>query len=224
MPPASFAVRITRSYDELSGVINTWGLHCGKLIAYEHIGSRTELVHCHLLVVDLAITKERLKQITLASGIQLGGNQDWSFKTAKESTDKYITYMSKGVLQPVYSMNFDTDYIDTMRQAWRNPTQLPSKDANMIGDFRNYVYTTWNSDYGTLFRDIPTEIQYATRTEMFDANKFIYDAVRRYSFSFAFCLTKHIWNVQTGNKARSCLITFCMENDIGLDMAKILRI
>ena len=221
MPPASFAVRITRPYSDLSGMFHVWSLQCEKLLVYQHTGSQTELVHCHALIVNLRVTKERLKQLSVVPGRPLNGNQDWSFKTAKETTDKYVTYMSKGQYDPLYVMGFELDYLNRMKAEWKERSKLPHKNAKLHQDFRNHVYTQWNHDTGYLYPEAPPEV-YELYGVHFDNDKYRFDKLRKFSYNYSISL-KGEFNVQTMNLAKSLLLTFCYENEVKVDLKAVFK-
>lgn len=221
MPPTSFAVRITRPYSDLSGMFHIWSLQCEKLLVYQHTGSQTELVHCHALVVNLRVTKERLKQLSEVPGRPLNGNQDWSFKTARDLVDPYITYMSKGTYCPYYVMGYEEAFLEARRAEWKEPSKLPHKHAKLHQDFRNHVYTQWNHETGYLYPEPPPEV-HELYGHSFDNDKYIFDKLRKFSYNFSLSL-KGEFNVQTMNLAKTLLLTFCYENEVTVDLKSVFK-
>jgi len=68
------------------------------------------------------IGQEGLKKRALKL-LPLKGNQDWSFRPDEYFNDaqRYITYMSKGRLFPVYTKEFDPNEIERLRGLWEDP-------------------------------------------------------------------------------------------------------
>lgn len=105
----------------LKDVINDWSDKVGKILCYEHQGSETEKIHVHLLIMESPVKDERLKRIARAR-IELSGNEDWSWKKCDMNKVKeYMTYMTKGVLRPVFVKNFSTAEVEEARSRWVEP-------------------------------------------------------------------------------------------------------
>lgn len=119
------ALRITRPYSDLASVFQS--LEAEKIVVYQHDDSNR--VHIHALILNCPIlviaVKRRIEKV-------LGkvNASDWSFKTS-DITDNFITYMSKGKLDPLYVKGFDADKIDGYRLSWVAPkkqSKLSVKD------------------------------------------------------------------------------------------------
>lgn len=124
---SNYAVRITRSYDICQRAIAAWALKCDKILAYEHTGTVTEKVHVHLIMIGVTCTVDTLHNIARPLGLAtLKGNGDWSFKTKDKKygpvTDspKYITYMTKGNLEPRYNKGYTQAELDEAKASWVN--------------------------------------------------------------------------------------------------------
>jgi len=124
--PEDYFARITHSYESLARLVSRWALECDKIIVYEHVGTQTEKVHCHMVILGSRLGKKQLRNIGQGF-VDLKGNKNCSFK-ACETYDIPITYMTKGNLTPKYNKGFEEDYVEQRRAAWVEPSQVKSKD------------------------------------------------------------------------------------------------
>lgn len=111
-----YAIRITRTFDEMGTAIERIASKCKKCVVYQHEGSRP---HCHLLLVECQVSTDTLKNYLKA---QLGvvDKSDWSFKKCQENYDKYITYMSKGIHKWSYQKEFEEKFLEEKRAEWKD--------------------------------------------------------------------------------------------------------
>lgn len=138
----NLAIRVSRAYDEIRQWIEAFT--ATSVIAYQHEAdddvSRT---HVHILVLETSIKPDALK----ARFKTLYGNidkTDWSFASGfkddgkvlpitAESSQKFITYMSKGKLTPVYSVGHDPEAVLRLTQEWKEPKkQLVTKGGKFV--------------------------------------------------------------------------------------------
>ena len=125
-----YVCRITRSYNDISGLILDWSTTCEKLLVYQHPAGKsartgkTQKEHCHFLIQGCKIGLEGLKKRSKPI-IKLSGNEDWSFSD-KNYTDseKYITYMTKGRYSPVFIKNYEVTQLDQLKNAWIEPVRV----------------------------------------------------------------------------------------------------
>lgn len=118
--PYDFAVRITRSYEEVARVISRWALECDKMVVYQHEGERTGKVHIHLGIEGSRICREQLRNI--ANTILINpckGQGDWSFKVW-DKEERYIVYMSKGKHNPSYNKGYDEVYLSGLKSKYEH--------------------------------------------------------------------------------------------------------
>lgn len=125
-------MRITRTYLQLEDVIKRWKAMCDTIVVYEH-DEDANRVHCHLYLGGVNVSTKRLKQI---SGLPNLGNTLWSWKTATEDIGVYITYMSKGKMDPCYLHNFEFKDCEALRLMWVTP---PPKVSNALAQYRAFV-------------------------------------------------------------------------------------
>lgn len=208
--PSHFAVRITKSFSDLSGVVRAWALKADKMIVYEHVGDETEKVHIHLLMLGVSVDAERLKQIAQATNRNLGsGNGFWSFKTkvkkdtiSPNNSDKFITYMSKGKLEPSYNQGWDEATLARLKDAWVDQVNL-SREQKLYWEFVDYLKVTVD--------DPEVRFHYDEKLYNTDENVSILKSLSR---SWAFQYHTQIWSVRTATDAKMVFLTYCMRNNM----------
>ena len=120
MPSESYAVRITLRPDLVQPYLDVVALHCSSVVAYNH-SDNPENDHVHIFIHEAKVSKERLKQLA-APHFTGKGNQFWSWKKADDNWAMYLTYMSKGKLEPFYIKgNIDPDTCEKQRLKWVTP-------------------------------------------------------------------------------------------------------
>jgi len=94
--------------------------------------------HCHYLLLGVKVTTKRLKQL---AAMPTGGNGLWSFKEATEDPTRYITYMSKGKLEPVVCVGqqYSWKECETLRQLWIEPPAKIKPSLQRYMDFETYI-------------------------------------------------------------------------------------
>jgi len=114
-------LRISRPYEEVREVFE--GLGAESIIVYEH--DEASRVHIHALLkgcsIQLLSLKRRIEKV-----VGKVSKTDWSFKTT-EITDQFITYMSKGKLEPVFVKGFTPEQIASYRSAWIERVKVQTK-------------------------------------------------------------------------------------------------
>lgn len=134
-----YAVRITHSYEVAKPIVTQWAMKCEKLLAYEHLGETTGKIHIHLLLVNTSVDKKQLRNIAATTKIPVSGNEWMSFKVA-DLSDTYITYMSKGEIEPSYNKGYEPHVIESCRLKWVNNkvSVKLSEDDKIIKDWSEY--------------------------------------------------------------------------------------
>jgi len=127
-----YAVRISRTAEELYDVMLRWKDYCDEIVMYEH-NENANRIHCHIYLGGCDITTKRLKQV---SGLPNQGNTLWSFKQATEDISIYITYMSKGKYDPYYLHGYEFKDCERLRQLWREPPVKVSKSLKEYMEFK----------------------------------------------------------------------------------------
>lgn len=119
----NYSARVSLSYEDLSGVFTTWSESCEKMVVYQHdADDEVNRTHCHLLMLECKYkTPEALKrQLFNRLSVADKGNSFWSWKA--DSDIKFIVYMSKGKLRPVFVKNFSPAELEELRLQWKEPT------------------------------------------------------------------------------------------------------
>jgi len=121
-----YAVRVTHAWLQAQSVAHNWALRADKVLVYEH-SQQTKTAkgktHIHMLLVNTSIDKKQLRNIAKETTVPTKGNENMSFKMAEEPFGIYITYMTKGVLQPVYNKGFTPEELEQYRQNWTPPSE-----------------------------------------------------------------------------------------------------
>lgn len=217
--PYDYFIRITHSYLSLAPLLGVWALQCEKLVAYEHVGTLTEKVHCHLVMLGSRIQKKQLRNLGQPM-IDLKGNENCSFKECV-SWEQPIVYMTKGLLDAVYNKGFDPAMLIASKAKWVAPKHYIKRSQNEV------FYDSWeNNEWKKLFV-IVSDAKEAYRValgvwqpvigqenEMPDLNKYIFNAVKRYFHLYVFRESRHIWDTQTLMKYKMMVNTYCMREDI----------
>lgn len=138
----NISIRVSRAFTE----IREWmeGFKATSIIAYQHdADDEVSRTHVHMLLLESSIKPDALK----ARYKTLYGNidkTDWSFSVGfkedgkvlpitAESSQKFITYMSKGHLTPVYSQGHDPEAVLRLTQEWKEPKkQLITKGGKFV--------------------------------------------------------------------------------------------
>lgn len=119
------AVRISRSYDDLKGMWEALREECTAMIVYQHdADEETSRTHVHAVLQDLSIGVETIKyRVKSYLKTKVFCKSDWCFQTEvgrpkSAVTWDYITYMSKGTLEPVLIHNVTDNDIALKTSNW----------------------------------------------------------------------------------------------------------
>jgi len=132
-----YMVRLTHSYETAKTVVGLWAMRCDKILAYEHLGTKTGKVHIHLSLLGTNVDKKQLRNIASGAQLPVSGNEWCSFKIW-DRKDEYITYMSKGKYEPKYFTVLTPQEIQSCKDAWIN-YRHKSKDEVLYTDFVKYI-------------------------------------------------------------------------------------
>lgn len=208
MPSFHYAVRITRSYEYLQRMISHFATRCDKILAYEHCGSLTEKVHCHLLMVNCVLPADTLKkQVKTLGGAVLKGNGDWSFKTKDKKygpvTDspEYVSYMSKGMHDAKYNKGYTPEYLSECKKNWVDT----SKTSKLRLEYNAFVRTLQDID-------IPQHLTISASGTSYPG----FDIIKNRALTFAY----HTYDMicpQSMQMMKSLTLTYCYERKIDYD-------
>lgn len=119
----NYAPRITLPFHDVSGVIRMWSDACSQVVVYEHqADEEVSATHVHMILMDCKYkTAQQLKNIFYKEiETNRKGNELWSWEH-KDFTNpdlSFITYMSKGVLEPIFVKNVEQRQIENFRSKW----------------------------------------------------------------------------------------------------------
>lgn len=129
----NYAIRLTYKISEVSELFRDLKDDAKAIVVYEHNdGTRP---HIHAYVEEMNITPQTLKnRLVRLLGFK-PAKTDWSFKSGADR--KFITYMSKGNLNPVFYIGIEGAEIDGYRSQWieRKKAEPSKKSATL---------TTWD--------------------------------------------------------------------------------
>lgn len=124
------AIRLTFCYTEVQEIIEQFSNNSEGCVVYEHEkDDEVSRTHVHMYLHKCKVSTDTLKNYIRRKKGQVE-KTDWSFKTAESDPTKYITYMSKGVLTPVYFHGYLEAYIDECKRRWVDPTVSKVKLSN----------------------------------------------------------------------------------------------
>lgn len=160
----NYAPRVSMSYVELSTVLSLWAKSCESMVVYEHdADEEVATTHCHLLMIKSKYaTPEPLKRqlYEVLSNEKRKGNDLWAW-THKDYPDPdlcYITYMSKGILEPVMTQNLSSSLIESYKKKWVDrkeevrDTKKGSEFDQLLTSYEKYIKTTKIKPYITTIK------------------------------------------------------------------------
>lgn len=127
-----YAVRVTHSWLQAQCIAYLWALRADKVLVFEHsqeTKTARDKTHIHMLLVNTSIDKKQLRNLAKETNVPTKGNENMSFKMADEPFVKYITYMSKGVLQPKYNKGWTPEELEEYRLLWVDPNEYKKETA-----------------------------------------------------------------------------------------------
>lgn len=110
------AIRITKPFSDLKWFCEKLNEYSDKSIYYEHTESAR--LHVHGLIVNPTVSTDTMKN-WLRKHLGQIPKTDWSF-VAKDVNEKFITYMSKGKLEPKYVSGFSDVQVSSYRDLWED--------------------------------------------------------------------------------------------------------
>lgn len=132
-----YAVRVSIESSFLEKVFKQWSESCQKMIVYQHdADDSVNRTHCHMFLNGCKYaTPEALKrQFFKLIETTRKGNELWSWREGEfigegGGEGRYITYMSKGHLEPIFNKNYDTNYIAECKSKWTAPAKPAVGDS-----------------------------------------------------------------------------------------------
>lgn len=132
----NYAPRISLPYNDVSGVIALWAGTCDRIAVYEHsqeTQTSKDKTHIHMIMMGSKYkTPEQMKKIFyLHVKTDRKGNDLWEWTNKKWPNPdiNFITYMSKGKLQPKFVKNISPAELEELRVKWIPPTPKGVKSS-----------------------------------------------------------------------------------------------
>lgn len=228
---SNYAVRIALPFSKIERGVQSVALRADKVLAYEHVGTVTEKIHVHLVIMGARCDVKTLKSDMVKGGVVVKGatatNGDWSWKTSfkdkitKEviymddtNVKKYITYMTKGNLDPKYNKGFsDEDIADAKFQWVEPPANQASRQERLYYEFDVMVP-----------KDLPTHVVYVEQLDehttpvTWPKGKYRgFETVRNMAFKFAMEKCRGILGPGAKSMIQMLYQTYCFKHGIDMD-------
>jgi len=163
-------IRVSRTYDELQkappkdeSFIKKLSDACDVFVVYEHqADDSVNRTHIHAYVENPKVSTDTMKNwVKKTLGVVSFPKADWSFVGA---TDRgFITYLSKGNLDPLFVKGISDDEIRTLKSTWvvqpvrkgkvqyilkvENPAQQKLRQTEMVDEIRRRVNDYKGEEY-----------------------------------------------------------------------------
>lgn len=188
------AVRVFVGYAQAQRMASSWAQVSEKTAVYEHLGEKTAKVHCHFALYGCRVSTERLKQLARELGHSFKGNKDWSFKTW-DGDESYITYMTKGNLEPKYFSGYSVEELTALRSKWveKRKAGASDKDSLTFDRFMDYLDA----------KDTPCFVKFKD--------------LKAAAVSWAFEECGRIWSVNTAKMAKMLAMTYAMREGLAFE-------
>lgn len=206
-----YAVRITHTQTDIRRVINVWATRCHQVIAYEH-DEPGKKIHSHLLIKGANIEKKQLRNLGNSTGINLKGNENCSFKAYDQNTT-YLSYMSRGRIEPYYIQNFTTEEIQTAKEAWVPPQEYVKLGSNehLYNEFEKHILMGSEDVFETnVYKDYLKSYDYLNKMDT--TPRFEY--IRRKAHYYAFVKNRQIATPKFFNEFKMLVATFCFREGV----------
>lgn len=133
-----FAVRITRDFDQLRPFFDRVKLHPQSVcIVFQHDSDEdVSRTHVHAMISANVGSTDTLKR-WVKDAVGPVDRYDWSFTRCREE-DKYITYMSKGKLDPCLVHGIEYEKVTALRGSWVEPQVVTNPEKGKREDVTSY--------------------------------------------------------------------------------------
>jgi len=124
---SNYAIRITKSYDDLSGIFLKYNETSNVVVVYQHPDEGN--VHCHILLMECTVSTDTLKNY-IRKVVGQVERSEWSFK-AGANLD-FISYMSKGKYDPCHTHGIAVDEIAKYKSKGYDGKAVRLEDGKLI--------------------------------------------------------------------------------------------
>jgi len=196
--PHDYFVRVTYSYDKIASMVSLWSCRSEKLVVYEHVGEKTEKIHCHILILGCNIHKKQLRNLG-STCVSLKGNELCSFKECDQHWKTACVYMTKGKLDPKYLKGFSQDEAEKWKSEFVEPPHSEKVSSR-------------EKLYNEFFQVLPDfdEVPASSRSEVYWKFNYLKPYARRYAFQ----RNSYLWTPKAANDYKMLLMTYCFRYDI----------
>jgi len=215
----SYAVRITHSYDTIKSLVDVWAEKCEKVAVYQHTGSETEKVHCHLVLLNSAVAKDQLKNFAKKLSVPLTGNQLCSFKKYDGNVTALV-YMTKGNLVPSFLKSWSLEDSDSWKKKWVPQQTFKSKDAMLYEDvFSENTLTPALEDY---LKNYDTNLYKSMGMLLPAYGERVFPFIKKWVHSEVFQRSGRIWNIRAINQYKMLVYSYYYRNSLKMPKDKTL--
>lgn len=133
-----FAVRITRDFQSLKSFFDRVVLHPQSVcVVFQHdADEEVSRTHVHAMISMNVGSSDTLKR-WIKQVVGHVDRYDWAFPLCKDE-DRYVTYMSKGKLEPLVCHGIEYEKVIALRSEWK---EIPAKavpSGDKRGDITSY--------------------------------------------------------------------------------------
>lgn len=207
--PYDYFIRVTHAYEKLRSLLSLWSMRCERMAVYEHVGTQTEKVHCHILIMGSCVHKKQLRNIG-ATCVNLKGNEMCSFKDADSNWETACVYMTKGKLDPKQLKGFE----DGKANEWKTKWVEPDKVEKISTAQKSYNYFQSIVDEAFLDPEQFNPPNYVIEQGVQGVNLYKFNFVKRVARDISFQLNGALWTQKCANDYKMLLMSYCMRHGI----------
>lgn len=195
--PYAYMVRVTHPYQDASGVVALWSSRAEKMVVYEHVGTVTEKIHIHMVIFGSDTHKKQLRNIGMATGLDLKGNKNCSFKEF-DGNERCFVYMTKGRHDP----SFIKGYTMPEHVRWKGLYEVRENRSN---DARLYEHCFGDEEYN--------EAHFQDSDYITDPVYGRYKWVKFCAKTFVMMNNDFIWNMKATNMYKMLVYTYIFRHN-----------
>jgi len=125
-------IRVSRPYDDLKEFCKKLADACDCCVIYEHeADASVSRTHIHAFVENPKVSTDTMKNwVKKALDVTAFPKADWAFTAAEDRG--FITYLSKGQLDPKLFKGILRDEVSTLKTAWVPREEKPKKTQYIL--------------------------------------------------------------------------------------------